>query len=86
MFTGLWKLTWVEIKFFMREPMGVVGSLGLPVLIFLFVGRALGDSQASNAAEALPFNIAIMAALPKRSRNVAKGLTQDIRIVVNALK
>lgn len=63
MLTGLWKLTWVEIKVFMREPMGVIGTLGLPVFVFLFVSRGLGDSQASNAAEALPFNVAILAAL-----------------------
>ena len=63
MLTGLWKLTWVEIKVFMREPMGVIGTLGLPVFVFLFLSRGLGDSQASNAAEALPFNVAILAAL-----------------------
>ena len=63
MLTGLWKLTWVEIKVFMREPMGVIGTLGRPVFFFLFVSRGLGDSQASNAAEALPFNVAILAAL-----------------------
>ncbi len=63
MMTGFWKLTWVEIKVFMREPMGVIGTLALPVFVFLFVGRGLGDSQASTAAEALPFNVAILAAL-----------------------
>ncbi len=63
MLTGFWKLIWVEIKVFMREPMGVIGTLGIPVLVFVFVGREFGDSQASNAAEALPFNITIMAAL-----------------------
>ena len=47
MLTGFWKLTWVEIKVFMREPMGVIGSLGLPVFVFLLVGRRFGDSQAS---------------------------------------
>ncbi len=63
MLTGFWKLTWVEIKVFMREPIGVIGTLGLPVFIFLIFGRVLRDPNASNAAEALPFNIAIMAAL-----------------------
>ena len=63
MLNGFWKLTWVEIKVFMREPMGVFGALGIPVLVFLFVGRGLGDTTGPNAAEALPFNVAIMAAL-----------------------
>lgn len=31
-------------------------------------------------------NISIMSSLPKRSRNVAKGLTQDINLVMQALK
>ena len=42
MFRGLWKLTWLEIKIFMREPMGAVGSILLPVLIFVVAGRMLG--------------------------------------------
>ncbi len=46
MLKGLWKLTWVEIKVFMREPMGVVGSVGLPVIIFLLLGRAGGSAAA----------------------------------------
>src|SRR5438045_1968928 len=42
MLRGLWRLTWLEIKIFMREPLGVIGSLGLPVLIFVVFGRLLG--------------------------------------------
>jgi len=63
MLTGFWKLTWVEIKVFMREPMGVFGALGLPVILFLFVGNALTRDAAAGAAEALPFNVAVLAAL-----------------------
>ena len=36
---GLLKLTWLEIKIFVREPMGVFGTVGMPVLIFLLVSR-----------------------------------------------
>lgn len=39
MFTALWKLTWLEIKIFLREPMGAFGTIAMPVLIFLALGR-----------------------------------------------
>ena len=35
MLRGLWKLTWVEIKIFVREPLGVIGSVGVPVVLFV---------------------------------------------------
>ena len=37
---GFWKLTWVEAKIFAREPMGFVGTLVIPVVIFVLLGRA----------------------------------------------
>jgi ABC-2 type transport system permease protein len=43
MLRGLWKLTWLEIKIFVREPLGVIGTVGLPVLIFMLFGRVLGS-------------------------------------------
>ena len=36
---GLLTLTWLEIKIFIREPMGVFGTVGMPVLLFLAVSR-----------------------------------------------
>jgi ABC-2 type transport system permease protein len=39
MLRGLWKLTWIEIKIFLREPLGAFGTIGFPVLIFLVLGR-----------------------------------------------
>jgi ABC-2 type transport system permease protein len=42
MLRGLWKLTWIEIKIFMREPLGAFGTIGFPVLIFLVAGRIAG--------------------------------------------
>jgi len=39
MLRGLWRLTWIEIKVFMREPLGAIGSIVMPVLIFLLMGR-----------------------------------------------
>lgn len=64
MLNGLWKLTWVEIKVFVREPMGVVGSLAVPVILFVVLGRVLGSRQPTPAAATqAPFNVAILAAL-----------------------
>ena len=42
MFHGLWKLTWLEIKIFLREPLGAFGSILFPVLIFVVVSRFAG--------------------------------------------
>src|SRR5579864_1832263 len=42
MFHGLLKLTWLEIKIFLREPMGAFGSILFPVLVFIVAGRFLG--------------------------------------------
>jgi ABC-2 type transport system permease protein len=42
MLRGLWRLTWLEIKIFAREPLGLIGTVGIPVLIFVVSGRVLG--------------------------------------------
>lgn len=40
MLRGLWKLTWIEMKVFLREPLGAFGTIGVPVLIFVVLGRS----------------------------------------------
>ena len=45
MFRGLWKLTWLEIKIFLREPLGAFGSILFPVLVFVVVGRLMGGRR-----------------------------------------
>ncbi len=64
MLRGFWKLTWVETKVFVREPMGLFGTLGLPVLLFVALGGvfARGDAGAAGLEEA-PFNIPVLAVL-----------------------
>ena len=42
MLRGLLGLTWLEIKIFVREPMGVIGTVGVPVLLFVVLGLMLG--------------------------------------------
>jgi ABC-2 type transport system permease protein len=53
MLRGLWKLTWLEIKIFVREPLGVIGTVGMPVLIFVVFGRLLG-SQGRRVSAGVP--------------------------------
>lgn len=45
---GLWNLTWLEIKIFAREPLGVVGTVLIPVVMFVLVGRMLGGRVTSS--------------------------------------
>ena len=45
MLRGLWKLTWLEIKIFMREPLGLFGAVGVPVLVVVVLGRMLGGGE-----------------------------------------
>ena len=42
MLRGLWTLTWIEIKVFLREPLGALGMIVIPVVVFVVVGRILG--------------------------------------------
>jgi ABC-2 type transport system permease protein len=42
MLRGLWRLTWLEIKIFMREPLGAIGTIGIPVLVLVVLGRFAG--------------------------------------------
>lgn len=64
MLRGLWKLTWLETKIFVREPMGLVGTIGMPVVMFVFLGRTFGmASPAASATARLPFNVAVLSAV-----------------------
>jgi ABC-2 type transport system permease protein len=61
MLRGLWKLTWIEIKIFLREPLGAFGTIGFPVLIFLVFGRVASRGL---SPAALPTNSFIHVGLP----------------------
>ena len=70
MFRGLWKLTWLEIKIFLREPLGAFGSILFPVLVFVVVNRVMGGQLSSRPVAAggflrvgLPVLVAVMIAL-----------------------
>ena len=55
MMRGLWKLTWIEIKVFLREPMGAFGTILFPVIIFLVVGRVVGRRMDPSALASSSF-------------------------------
>jgi len=55
---GLLKLTWLETKIFVREPMGVIGAIAIPVIVLLVIGRSFGGaSQPMTADERSAFNV-----------------------------
>ena len=55
MLHGLWKLTWIEIKIFLREPLGAIGTIVIPVLVFLAGGRMMGRRAALTSPAASSF-------------------------------
>jgi ABC-2 type transport system permease protein len=55
MLRGLWKLTWIELKIFLREPLGAFGTIGIPVLVFIVVGRLIGPKVVPTALAANTF-------------------------------
>jgi ABC-2 type transport system permease protein len=61
MLRGLWKLTWIEIKIFLREPLGAFGTIGFPVLVFIVLGRVAGRRLAPSS---LPTSSFIRVGLP----------------------
>lgn len=86
MLTGLWKLSWIETKVFIREPMGVVGSLVVPVVVFVIFGRMFGasareasplETMPATPGAAAPFNAAIFAALL-----IAVGAVQSLIAII----
>ena len=51
MLRGLWTLTWIEIKIFVREPLGVIGTVAVPVVIFVVLGRVMGGNLATTSPD-----------------------------------
>ena len=58
MLRGLLGLTWLEIKIFVREPMGVIGTIGFPVLIFVVLSRVLGR-RAGTSSPGVPSYVSV---------------------------
>ena len=63
---GLWQLTWLETKIFLREPLGAIGSVVIPVVMYVVLGRVLGPrvSQGQRtASELIAIDVPVFAAL-----------------------
>ena len=67
---AFWKLTWLELKIFAREPLGLIGTLIVPAVMVVALGRAFGGGATrasprldSFVAIDLPVLAAVMAAL-----------------------
>jgi ABC-2 type transport system permease protein len=64
MLRGLWELTWIEIKVFVREPMGAIGTVLIPVLAFVGLGRfAGGGLEPPPSSGGLHLNLPVFAAV-----------------------
>lgn len=50
---GLRELTWLEIKIYLREPLGAIGAL-IPVIVFVVVGRLMPKEALATRSSALP--------------------------------
>lgn len=61
MLRGLWTLTWIEIKVFLREPLGAFGMIVIPVLVFVVLGRILGHRA---SLPSLPANSFLRVGVP----------------------
>jgi len=66
---ALWKLTWLELKIFAREPLGLIGALVVPAVAVVGLGRAfrgaagVAPSLGAFVAVDLPVLAAIMIAV-----------------------
>ncbi|MGQ0735396.1 MAG: ABC transporter permease [Acidobacteriota bacterium] len=49
MLRGLWPLVWLETKIFIREPLGLIGTVGTPVLVFVVMSRLIGPRMRTSA-------------------------------------
>ncbi len=63
MLRGLWKLTWLETKIFLREPLGVIGTVGFPILLFVILRRIGRGAPRATLPPLLAGDLPIMAAV-----------------------
>ncbi len=77
MLRGFWKLVWIELKIFVREPLGLFATVGVPLIIFLLLGRSLGgkidasDGLATFVRTGLPIFACILMAFSAATSLIA---------------
>lgn len=49
MVRALFKLTWLEAKIFVREPLGFIATVVIPVVMLVFLGRTFGSTGTQSA-------------------------------------
>lgn len=63
---ALLQLTWLETKIFLREPLGAIGSVVIPVVMYVVLGRMLGprvSGASRGASELISVDVPVFAAL-----------------------
>lgn len=66
MLRGLFHLTWIEIKVFFREPLGAIGTVVMPVLVFVLLGkfgRRMGPDNSFTASNIFKVDVPVFAAI-----------------------
>lgn len=63
MLRGLLQLTWLEIKIFMREPLGAIGTIVIPVVVFLLMGRGMGRATSPQAGLFLRSDLPVLVSI-----------------------
>jgi ABC-2 type transport system permease protein len=64
MLRGIWRLTWLEVKIFLREPLGAFGSLGLPVILYIALAKLFGGRTPSRSVgEFVYYGVPVLGAL-----------------------
>jgi ABC-2 type transport system permease protein len=63
MLRGLANLTWIELKIFMREPLGAIGTIVVPVVVFVILGRVAGAPSSRASANMIGVALPVLASI-----------------------
>ena len=80
MLRGLFKLTWLETKIFLREPLGVIGTVGFPIVLFLLMRRMGRGAPRNSLPPLLAGDLPVLAAVDgvAERRRVARRDHRDL--------
>ena len=66
MLRGLLHLTWIETRVFFREPLGAIGTVLMPVLVFVLLGKVgarVAPNSAFTSSSAFKIDVPVFAAI-----------------------